>query len=475
MVAIPFPLNSAPGKTPHESAGRLINAYWEPLQPGARAERVWRRAPGLRAWATTGRTGPRGALLVGATLYAAFAGGISRFDATGARTSVGNLAGSAKVFWARNLKSPTPDIVVVDPDNGAFAVTPASVASYPDADLPAVNSVCFIDGYFMFTTGDGRCFASALNDTAINPSTFITAEGRPDGLLRAVASADLYLAGTDSIEVWHDTAESAPAFPFSRAIVIPKGIIGRYAVSGFENGFDKGIVFVGSDRVVYVLDGYTPRKTSTADVDRAIGDFIEGGGDASGIELFPYVVGGHSCVVVQCAAFTWVLDTDTGTWFERRSYLAPNWRATGAVAAFDKWISGDARTGDLVEISEYARDEVGEPLMWTVESAPVSAFPNRLAVTRASFDVAQGVGRADGADPMQTDPTIAISHSDDGGTTWSVPRVRKLGRQSESPGPVRVTRSGSTRTQGRRWRLEVSDPVDVALTGGDMTAEARSA
>ena len=475
MVEIPFPLNSAPGKHPHEGAGRMINAYWEPLQPGARAPRVWRRAPGLRAWATTANSGPRGCLLVGAALYAAFAGNVSRFDVSGARTQVGHLAGAAKVFWARNLKSPTPDVVVVDPENGAFLVTSSGVAAYPDADLPAVNSVCFIDGYFMFTTGDGRCFASALNDTAINASTFVTAEGRPDGLWRAIASTDLYLAGPDSIEVWHDTAEAAPAFPFSRVIVIPKGLIGRYAISGFEIGIDKGITFVGSDRVVYALDGYSPRKVSTPDVDRAIGDFIENGGDATSIEMFPHVVGGHSCVVTRCAAWSWVFDLDTGSWFERKSHLAPNWRATGAVNAFNKWIAGDTKTGDLVEISEHAHNEIGEPLMWTVESGPVSAFPNRMAVARAAFDVARGVGIATGADPIQTDPTIAISHSDDGGLTWCVPRIRKLGRQAEGRGAVKVTRTGSTGMQGRRWRLQVSDPVDVELTGGDMSAEPRSA
>ena len=475
MVAIPFPLNSSPGQVPHDSAGRLINAYWEPLQAGARAQRVWRRAPGLRGWATTGKTVPRGALLVGASLYAAFSGNVSRFDSSGAQTNVGSLAGSAKVFWARNLKNPTPDVVVVDPDNGAFVVTASSVASYPDADLPAVNSVCFIDGYFMFTTGDGRCFASALNDVAINASTFITAEGKPDGLLRAIAFTELYLAGPDSIEVWHDTAEPAPAFPFSRLTVIRKGIIGRYAISGFENGIDAGIMFVGSDKVVYALDGYTPRPISTPDVNRAIGDFIEGGGSGATIEMFPYVVGGHRCIVMRCPAWTWVFDIDTASWFERQSYLAATWRATGSVNAFDRWITGDAMTGNLVEVSAYARDELGGPLMWTVESGPVSGFPNRMAVTQATFDLAQGVGVAIGADPTQTDPSVAISHSDDGGATWSAPRIRKLGRQAESPGSVKVTKTGASRTQGRRWRLQVSDAVDVELTGGDMSAEPRTA
>ena len=423
----------------------------------------------------TGRTVPRGALLVGASLYAAFSGNVTRYTSAGAATSVGTLAGTAKVFWARNLKSPTPDVVVVDPDNGASVVTSSSVASYPDPDLPAVNSVCFIDGYFMFTTGDGRCFASALNDTAINASTFITSEGKPDGLLRAVAFTDLYLAGPDSIEVWHNTAEAAPAFPFSRLTVIRKGIIGRYAISGFENGLDEGILFVGSDKIVYALDGYAPRPISTPDVNRAIVDFIEAGGDGSTIEMFPYVAGSHRCIVMRSSAWTWVFDLDNVSWFERVSYLVPNWRATGAVNAFDKWIAGDAATGNLVEISAYARDELGDPLMWTVESAPVTGFPGKMAVAQATFDMAQGVGIATGTDPMQTDPSVAISHSDDGGVSWSAPRLRRLGRQSESPGPIKVTRTGATKTQGRRWRLQVSDAVEVELTGGDQSVELRGA
>lgn len=471
MVAIPFPVTSSPGKTPHESAGRLINAYWEPLASGARGPGVRRRAPGLRSWGATSRTGHRGSLLVGTTLYAAFSGNVQSFTSAGVATNVGSLGGTAKVTWARNNKTPTPDIIVCDPDNGTSVVTSVSVTSYNGGGvLPAVNSVCEQDGYFFFTTGDGRCFASGLNATTVNASTFITCEGKPDGLLRAIPFTELYLCGTDSIEVWHDTAEAAPAFPYSRVKVIPKGIIGRSAISGWENGIDKGLVFVGSDRIVYALNGYSPVKISTPDVDRAITAFIDAGGDANTIEMFPYVVGGHSCIVMTCSAFTWVMDLDTSYWHERQSYLISYWRATGAVSAFGKWLCGDSTSGNLVEISESARDEVGAALIWQVESGPVTEFPKREAVPRATFDIAQGVGIATGTDPTQTDPVVTISYSDDGGMMWSIPRIRKLGRQSEVPGPVSLTKTGRTKIQGRRWRLVGSDAVDYELIGGDMIA-----
>src|SRR5262245_55503314 len=457
MVAIPWPTTSSPAKVPHLSGGRLINCYHQQMPATSRSPDRWRRAPGLRQFATTGRSGHRGSILVGSTLYAAFANNITRFDAAGAATSVGALNGTAKVFWARNNRVPTPDIVVVDPDNGASIITASSVSSYPDADVGAPNSVCFLDGYFFFTYGDGICRASDLNATSIDPTTFIKCEGKPDGLLRALAFSDLYLAGTDSIEVWHDTAEAAPAFPFSRLKVIPKGIIGRYAVTGFEDGIGKGIVFVGNDRVVYVLNGYVPVAISTPAVIEAIEAHLAAGGDPAQIELFPYVVNGRACIVMTSSSWTWVFDLDAVEWHERASYLSSSWRATGAVKAFDKWIAGDRVSGSLVEISGLARDETGAPLVFEIESGPVAKFPARVSVAQAAFDLAQGVGEATGPDPIATDPQVAISYSDDGGFAWSAPRLRRLSRQGEVKGPIRLSKCGTTKTTGRRWPLPVPD------------------
>jgi len=477
MAAITFPTSSSPGKVPHEGGGRLVNVYWEALAANARGQRVWRRAPGLAAWsAATGQTGHRGSILIGSSLFSAFSGNASYFSSAGAITNIGTLTGTRGVFWARNLKVPTPDLVVVDPDNGASIVTSSSVASYNASGiLPQPNSVCFQDGYFFFTIGDGRCFATDLNATTMNALTFITCEGKSGSLLRAIPFTDLYLFKTDSIEVWHDTAETAPAFPYSRLKVIPKGLLSRYGVSGFEDGFAKGIVFVGSDRVVYALNGYTPVKVSTPDVDRAIDAYIDGGGSADGIQMFPYIVGGHSVVVMTSPSWTWFFDIDTVSWFERASYQAVNWRANFSLFAFNKWLAGDSVSNTLVQITESALTEVGSPLAFWAESGPVSDFPQRMAVPMATFDMAQGVGIATGADPIATDPTAEISYSDDGGVNWTNSRLLKLGRQGETRDPLKLPKCGMTKTMGRRWRVVVTDPVNVELIAADQLSEVRTA
>jgi hypothetical protein len=264
------------------------------------------------------------------------------------------------------------------------------------------------------------------------------------------------------------------AFPFSRVKVIPRGLLGRYAVTGYEPGFGKGLIFVGDDRKVYALNGYTPVAISTPDVDRAISSFIDGGGLADDIEMFPYVANGNSYAVLRMPTATWTFDVDRLRWHERASYLQQTWRAYASVNAFGKWLCGDTTSANILQITEQVQTELGQDIPFDIYSGPVTAFPNRLRVSQVTIDVARGVGRAIGADPIQTDPRVYISWTDDGGMNWSAPIERKLGRQATSMFPVRVNRVGQTKDQGRRFRVQVFDPVDVELTGGKMSAEIRN-
>jgi len=234
------------------------------------------------------------------------------------------------------------------------------------------------------------------------------------------------------------------------------------------------MIFVGDDKVVYVLDGYNPTKISTADVDRAVAKYISDGGSVEDIEMFSYVATGHSFAVLRTPTFTWTLDLDNLRWHERQSYLLPYWRAYDSVNAFGKWLAGDSQGNNILQITDTVQTELNQPIPFDIYSGPVTAFPNRLRVSQTTIDIARGVGSITGINPIQTDPTCLISWSDDGGMNWSEPVIRKLGRQVESHYPVRVNRVGHTKDQGRRYRIVVYDPVQVELTGGKMDAEVRN-
>lgn len=469
---IPFPNSTAPGAKSQEGGGRIINGYVEELGDAAPGKTVIRRGPGMVSFGTSTRSGFRGFILVQGTLYAAFNGHLEKWtSAGGATVAVGNLNGTKRGFFAANNNA-TPDKVFVDPDGNVATFTPTSVTnSYPDADLPAVNSVDFLDGYLVFTTGDGRAFATDLNTTAVNALSFGKAEAKPDGLVRVVAwGGRLLFFGNQSTEVWTDVGTTP--FPFARNNVIPRGLAGPYCVSGYEDGFSRGPIFVGDDNCVYALQGYTPTKVSSPDIE----GLIEAVSDKTTLEATSYMSRGHAFWQLSCPAWTWVLDVSTSQWSQADSYQALRSRRSGAINAFSKWLTGDTATGNIQQIITTANDEVGSPLRLRIESGPVMNFPSGETVGRADFYFTTGVGNAAGRDPIETNPSVEISWSDDGAITWSAPVIRKLGRQAMPQQLISlVSCTGRSGWVGRRWRIDIADPVYAGFLFASQSDDPRVA
>lgn len=469
-VEIPFPLSTAPGVHRQESAGRIINGYVEPLGEGAGQGRVYRRAPGLTNFGTTTRSGYRGSILVGGVLYSAFSGQLEKHDILGgASVNVGALTGTQKGFFAAN-NAATPDKVFVDTAGNIATFTPSAVTNgYPDPDLPSVNSVCCIDGFFVFTTGSGKAYASDLNSTAVNPLSFGDAEAKPDGLTRAIPySGQLFLFGSFSTEVWGDIG--ATPFPFQRAVTIPRGLLGSYCVAGYEDAFGRALVWVGDDCGVYRLNGYIPEKISPPDLDALISAVT----DVNDVAVSVFIARGHAFVKVTSSDWSWVFDINNSKWAERLSYGLDGDRIIGGIYAFNKWLCGDTQTGNIQQIATSAALEITSPFRWRLESGPVEKFPSGARVGRADFAFVTGVGVASGTDPIQTNPVVEISWSDDGGQTWSTPIPRNLGRQSETRGLISlVACTGRSSWNGRRWRLDIADPVDVGFMFATQSEDPR--
>jgi hypothetical protein len=471
MPHIPWPLSSSPGASAQESAGRLVNCYAEPLGKDVGADKklqppavVWRKSPGLSLFgASAAQTGFRGAInLDNSALYAAWSGKVTKFNSAGVETVLtGSLTGTEKVFWARNNKA-TPDLVCVAPGTGAFSVSTTTVISFADVDVGAPNSVCFMDGYFIFSYGDGTLQASGLNDVTIATTDKTKAQSKPGGLTRCVTfNGQLVALGPAFGEVYSDTANPT-GFPFTRSYTLQRGLASPYAIAGQEDGFGSSLIWVADDNSVVQHNGTpNPLKISPPDLDR----LIAGVATKSTLEAFVYIADGHPKWVLKCPSFCWEFDLGSQKWNERASYLGTTWRAVAACFAFGKWVVGDAALGRLLYIDRTSHTEYGDPLVFQMESGPVQQFPARTRVTRADFNFVTGVGDATGPDPSGTTPQVGISWSQDLGVTWGNELARDLGRQA-TPTRVTVFRTGMTGVQGRRWRLKVSDPVYVAFFGG---------
>ena len=75
--------------------------------------------------------------------------------------------------------------------------------------------------------GDGRCFASAINDVTVSSLDWTRAESSPDGLVRVYSFANgIALGGENTTELYQNTANPT-GFPFTRSAVLPYGLFGK--------------------------------------------------------------------------------------------------------------------------------------------------------------------------------------------------------------------------------------------------------
>ncbi|RZN21932.1 hypothetical protein [Bradyrhizobium sp. Leo121] len=467
MVAVPFPLLSAPGKHPQAAGGRLINCYPEKLAATAGKEYAYWRAPGLKSWGATGVTNFRGRLLVGSTLYAVVGNRVFSFtSAGGAGTQLtGTVSGTVPVFMARD-NATTPNIVIVSPGDGAQIISAGAVTSYPGTTVGQPNSVKYHKGVFNFTYGDGTIRNSDVNALNINSLSQAAAESKPDTLYCSMplGNGQILQVGSASMEVWG--GQNDTGYFFSYIATIARGVVGPYAIAGDEDGWGKGIFLVGDDYRVSRLDGYTPVPISTPELEKLIR--LEA--DKSAITVSVHAVG-SGFVAVQGANWCWVFDTTINTWFERQSYLRQDWRGLFPVQAFGKWLCGDKLTGNLLEIDAETQDEVGNPLRMRIETGPMGAFPSPVRVNGIELYCTKGVGIATGNDPVQTDPSVEISVSRNGGMNWSNPRAIKVGRQALTDQRVRSAIWGQAEVQGVRWRFDETSNVPFAFMGADMQVD----
>lgn len=467
-VPILFPPTSAPGQRPQESAGRLINAFADKMPVGAPAQIVIRRSPGLeRVAMQSDHIHTRGFLDTGTSEALWIVDDrVLSVDPAFAVTDVGALTGTDPVTTARNNALPNNMAVVTT--NGCFNLFTGSPPTvFADPDLPASpTSVCDFDGYFVWSFGDGRIFASDLNSVNVNALSFTTEQGL---FVRRVVryAGRLYAFGDKWTGVYRD-AGTLP-FPFAREVTIPRGIVGTHAVAGWETGWANQLLWAGDDFVVYRLDGYTPTPVSTDDVSRSIQQsVIDGKRDL--IEAFVYMYGRSAFWVLTCHEdWTWEYNVSTGEWNERKSYNRDNWKGMKSLRIFDRWLIGDEYSGELYQISGTYFLEGTDPLIWQVESGALHNFPRGIVIPRASFNCTTGVGSY----PGTADPKVLISWSLDGGYTFGLPVTRRLGGPGETKSHPYVLSCGLSKGQGIRYRLSVSDPVHVGLMGGVVEDEPR--
>lgn len=440
---------------------RLVNMMAESMPEGGRDKIAALPAPGLKAFTTPADTPSRGMLFLpdSNVLLNVYAEGVGTVAQDGSSVALGVIAGNLPVIITQNRRAPTEVAIVSEyavyiVSNGVVRLV--EIEAF-DGLLP--HSCAYLAGRIVYGMTSGKILWSDVNSAgAVQGLSFATAEDSSDALVRVfVDRSELFLMGARTVEVWRPTGDAdAPFAPVTNATV-QRGIIGKYAVAGFDNS----IAWVGENGVVYRLESYVPKRISDHGVERLVQSLSVA--DRERIEVFTYPLNGHEYLHVHCALWTKVYDAATQQWHDRETLNAGGWRARGVVQAWGRLIAADRLSGALAEIDADSFRDLDREIVADMVSPVFHAFPRGMVIHEAHVDLAVGYGAA-----LDRTPLMQFAMSKDGGLTFGDWREVPIGKRGEYSTRAIVRRLGRFSQKGAVFRVRISDPVPRALVSIDI-------
>ena len=488
------------------AANRCVNLFPEVVPEGGKEPAFLQRCPGLELVAIVGAGPIRGMWKFGDFLYVASGGKLYRVDGNYAITELGLINGSGPVSMADNgvqlFVACNPDAFIYNANTGVFS-------QVTDPDFPGAVSVGYLDSYFVFNEPNSqRVWVTALLDgLSVDPLDFASAEGNPDNIVSLMVDhREVWLFGNNTVEVWYNAG--AADFPLARieGAFMETGCLAPYSVAKLDNS----VFWLGSDArgngIVYRNQGYNGQRISTHAVEWQIQQYAVLN-DAIG---YSYQQDGHSfyVLVFPTAQATWVFDVSTGLWHERAYWDGVQYlrHRSNCQANFNgQVLVGDWETGFIYAFSQDTYNDNGQAQRWLRSWRALPTGQNTLKRTAhhtLQLDCESGVGAGtvstfflltensvnlttesglqlvtslvsltDGANPQ-----VMLRWSDDGGHTWSNEHWASMGRVGEYGKRVIWRRLGmTTKLRDRVYEISGSDPVKIAIMGGELSATPTSA
>lgn len=438
-------IQSSIGRYGHWGGARLVNCFAEKGDGDQRDLFMVMAIPGLTEFCGIGAT-PRGVHVMGEVLYVVAGGGLYSVDSSGTATSLGSISGTGVVRMADN----GTELAIASGSTG-YVYSGGSITT--PTNLPSVSDVAYIDGYLVWTVADSDQFViSALNDAlTYDPLDIATVEGSPDDLVGLIVDhREVQFYGKHSIEIWYNSGASD--FPFERQgnAFIERGCLARDSIVKIDNS----VMFVGDDRIVYRLDGYSPIRISTHAIETDIGPATE-------FWAFAYTQEGHKFYVLCTDVGTFCLDISTGLWHERRSVGMSNWRVGFGTVAYGQNIFAAHNGTKLYTPSLDVFTEDGEVISMEI-TLPTVESGDRRRLTCYAFEylceAGYGLNTGQGSDPQ-----AMLTYSDDGGHTWSNEMWRSMGAVGQYKTRAVWRKLGQFRQ--RQFKIVMTDPVRRASYG----------
>lgn len=468
-MKIPFVGPSSEARSINADAQKTVNCYLE-LNQGGRPALYG--TPGIELVATLPTQPVRGMISTGIYFYVVSGNTVYRVAAADyAVVTLGTINTNARrVGMATNGS----EVLIVDGNSGWIAEN-TTLTEIADASFPSgVTQAVFLDGYFIVSgNGTQRLFWNEIaNDgTSWNALDFASAEGSPDETVAIIADhRELWVLGTQSVEVWVNTGDADQLFARSGNAFIEHGCAARWSVASIDNS----VFWLGTGKnghgIVFRSNGYTPARISNHPLETA----IRGYSTIDDAFAFAYQLDGHSFYVLTFPTedVTWMFDAASGEWVEwlwRDPDLNSLHRHRSNCYSFGTGQSlvGDWESGKVYRLDPDVYTDNGDPIQRIRRAQTITEEGKRLFFEELRIDMETGVGLATG---QGSEPLLMLRYSNDGGHTWSNEKTRSIGVTGDYDKQARFGPTGSGRN--RVWEISFTDPCKFVVLGASVRVAA---
>lgn len=446
---------------------RTVNLFPVADQQGKEVAALY-GTPGLTEFTTAGTGAIRGGFRASnGRVFFVSGSKLFEVDAVGAVTDRGDLDQNSGIIY---IDENGTQLAICDGTSVyIFTYSSNAFAKVTDPDLPSVTGLTFLDGYFIVVEGGtGKFYISDLYDgTSWAALDFASAESSPDFLKRAIRGVGLlWLLGEKTTEIHSNTGDSV--FPFSviKGTSIDVGILAPASVVEVS----KTLIMLGREESggggVYQSDGFNFVKISTPPIDT----IIQNATDFDNMRGYTYEEDGRKFYVLTGGDLetTLVYDLITKIWHERAFTGADGvyQQHLGSchVFAFNKHLVGSRIDGKIYEMSHTYYDDDGDEIVRERIYTNLSDEMRRIRYNKLEIGFEAGVGLQSG---QGSNPLCTLQLSKDGGQTWSTEYQASIGRVGKYRTQASFRRLGIA--EQITFRLRISEPVKVAITGSYLT------
>lgn len=324
-------------------------------------------------------------------------------------TSIGTINGTGNVSFAGY-----EDYVFVNAGTDIWSYDGVTLASIAFPDSAAVSKIVVgASRLIALRAGTGTFYWTDALGVTVDALDFATAENGPDTILDMLYIGDrLMLFGSETVEFWPATADDN--LPF-QPLIGATFTVGIKAL-GCATEFDKGFAWVTNENEVCVND---PRNViSGPELQTLIGE-------STNIHTWRFWIDGAEFLALTLDDQTWAYSARTGSWSKFESYNQTNW----ICQCYENGYFGTTTNGDLLEFGDHT---VHYDLTDQVERSFRGWIPTDEApIWLANVVLRMNPGNTSYLTGTDSDPSVELRTSQDGGRTWQPWQSVSMGTQGQ--------------------------------------------